>query len=257
MRATPFLLAACLSVQTVSAVSYMTGFEPPQYEVNNELADVAGQNGWVIDDPTEDISFFVEWPDSSNHGAAIGGFFDVPNGTSAELSRAIGRPLAGTKVSLDFFVQSSTNEFPGRDSFFFHIGDEFTLALEPSVDFADQFEVAWYDSANTRTSSGWDIFYDSEYGLDLEFSDSGFSATITGSEVLAFSGALPGAATGTFDHFGAGWALDPQAQEFGDNFLAFDNLDIRDVPEPALSSVVFAGVVGLLTVVRRRVGKKS
>lgn len=265
MRPAPFLLAACLTLQSVSAANFFANFDPPEY---SPIADpgppvipneVAGQQGWTItESPALPLSFFVEYPDSSNYAAGVGPAYDVPSGNSAELSHPVGRPLAGTGLSLTYRVVSSTQDFDGlRDTFYFHLGDSFTLSLEPSDGFADQLEIVWYDINGVRTSTGEDMSYDFDYDFDIEFSDTGFSATISGAESVAFSGTLPDAATATLDHFGAGFELGEPIFGYGDNFLIFDGVATRDVPEPALSSVFFAGVVGLLTVVRRRVGKKA
>lgn len=266
MRPRPLVLAALLTAfagPSASAASLLAGFDSPEYTVDNVAADVAGQNGWTIDDATPDLSFFVAWAylgsAEGNHGAAVGAYLDSPVEPRVELANSYVGPLVDSLTSLKFSIQPSTTDFPGTDTFGFTYRDSdsaslFTLSLEPNPSFADRAEVVWYDAANTRTPTGLDIFYGGAYDLALAFSGSGpnatFAATLTGSETVQFAGTLPDVAGATISTFGASISRDPAAVEYGDNYLVFDTLSIQPViPEPASALLAAAG---LLLVVRRR-----
>lgn len=241
------------------------GFDSPEYNTDNAAVDVAGQNGWVINDPTPDISFFVLFgytgsaPD--NHGAAIGGYLDTPVEPFVELSNTYGGPLADSILSLKFAVPSSSDAFPGRDTFGWSFRDElsnslFHISLEPNLSFNDRLEVVWYDSAHTRTSTGFDLFYDSTYDLTVRFDADGpntlFSANIDGADDLPFTGTLPGAADATLETFGLSAQLAPGNTAYGDNFLLVDNLSVRAIPESGPGLIALIPMVSGALLLRRR-----
>lgn len=266
----PATLATLASFATLALLpslhsqTLISGFESPEYNTDNGAADVAGQNGWTIDDTTPDLSFFVVFgyagSDPGNNGAAIGGYLDSPVEPRVELANTYGGPLVNSLTTMNFAVQASTNDFPGSDVFGFTLRNTesaalFSLALEPNPAFSDRLEVVWYDGANVRTSTGYDLFYGSNYDLALTITGSGpdaaFSAVINGATPLPFNGLLGGSGGATLGSFGAYVSRDTAATEYGDNYLVFDNLNIQPVPEPAVASLALAGLLGL-TLRRRR-----
>jgi len=265
MRSYLLPLFALVAAPFAQSQILIAGFDSPEYNTDNVTADVAGQNGWVINDPTPDISFFVEFGYAGsapgNHGAALGGWLDTPVEPLVELSNTYGGPLVNSFLSLKFAVQSSTADFPGRDSFGWTFRDEsanslFNISLEPNVSFADRLEIVWYDSADTRTSTGYDLFYDSTYDLTVGFMrdglNAGFSALIAGADTLPFTGTLPNAADATLETFGAHAELAPGNTEYGDNFLVFDNLSLRPVPESGVGLLPLMTLFSGCWLLRRR-----
>ena len=263
LLATLTSLAALALPTALYSQTLIAGFESPEYNTDNGTADVAGQNGWTIDDTTPDLSFFVVFgyagSDPGNNGAAIGGYLDSPVEPRVELANTYGGPLVNSMTTLNFAVQPSTNDFPGADSFGFTLRNTesaslFSLSLEPNQAFTDRLEVVWYDAANTRTSTGFDLFYGANYDLTLTFTGSGpdaaFSAIINGASPLPFNGLIGGSGNATLGSFGAYVSRDGAATEYGDNYLVFDNLNVQPVPEPAAPTLALAGLLGLA--LRRR-----
>ncbi|MFN0130122.1 MAG: hypothetical protein ACKV19_25945 [Verrucomicrobiales bacterium] len=259
-------LVALIAAPFVQSQVLVAGFDGPEYNTDNEAADVAGQNGWAINDATPDISFFVLFgyldSPAGNHGAAVGGYLDAPVEGRVELSNTYGGSLVDSFTSLKFAVQASTDDFPGRDTFGWTLRDSsnaslMSISLEPSETFNDRLEVVWYDSANTRSSTGHDLFYGNSYDLTINFAQdgahAGFSALIAGAQTLPFSGTLPGAASATLQTFAATTSLGATQLEHGDNYLVFDNLSIRVIPEPAVGLLALSGL--LFGLRRRRCAK--
>lgn len=257
MRPTFLLaLASLLAGPAANAQALLAGFDSPQYNTDNVAGDVAGQNGWTIDDATADLSFFVVWgylgSEAGNNAAAVGAYLDSPVEPRVELSNTYGGSLVNSLTSLKFSVEPSTSEFPGRDSFGWTFRDSesdslLSISLEPNPLFPDRLQVVWYDNADVRTATGYDLFYSGAYDLSVAIVGSGanasFSATITGMEALPFTGSLNGAAGATLSTFGASIARDPSAAEYGDNYLIFDNVSLTVIPEPASAMLAAMGLL--------------
>lgn len=265
MRPSLFAILALIAAAPAQGQVLTATFDSPEYVVDNELADVAGQNGWAIDDATPDLSFFVLMgylgSAPGNMGAAVGAYLDAPVEPRVELSNTYGGVIVDSVTSLKFAVQASTTEFPGEDSFGWSYRDGsdaslLTISLEPNPAFADRLEVVWYDTANVRVQTGYDLFYGNSYDLSVSFTGSGadaiFSASIAGAEVLPFTGSLVGAAGATLTRFGASISRDPAAIDYGDNYLVFDNLSIQPIPEPASALLVVASLLVGVAGRRRR-----
>lgn len=264
MRAFHLVFTLLAAATSAHAVNFSAGFDAPEFSIDNETDDVAGQNGWVIDDPTPDLSFFVNWgylgSEEGNQGAAVGAYLDSPVNDRVELAHAYGGRLVDSLATLKFAVQPSTPEYPGADSFGWSYRDAgntslLTISLEPNLSFSDRMEVVWYNAANVRTETGYDLFYNSAYDLAIAFTGSGpdavFSASITGTETLPFSGTLSSLSESTLQSIGASITRDPNSAEYGDNFFVFDALSIQAVvPEPATGLLALAGLIS--GVCRRR-----
>ena len=177
----------------------------------NHEVEVSGQNGWVIDDPTPDLSFFVL--QNGSDAAAFGGFFAAPGGPGVTLSRPAGIPLAGSTFRVSIAILPSTDLFPGRDAFGWTLtgpsGENlYTLRFVPAPGNPNLLNITWSTGTGGFVSTGWAISYSAPYTFDLKFTaagavDLGFNAVITGATPFSFSGSLPGLAGKTWASAGA------------------------------------------------------
>jgi len=233
----------------IGHAAYVTGFEQPPY---NHSLDLAGQQGWTINDNTLNLSSFAFW--NGDWAAYLGGFYDAPAVVNVDLSHSYDLPMAGSSFGVDFTIIGSSASYPGRDSFGFSlkegVADLMRVAFEPGA--PGRLEVLWYDNLNvghTLTPVSQDIFYSGSYVLTLKFNPSGadtaFVATLTGSNTFTWGGILPGTAGAYVSSFSADY--DVEGVEAGDNFMLFDGISI--IPEPA--SAGLAGL-GMLLLMRRR-----
>jgi hypothetical protein len=202
----------------------------------NHEGEVSGQNGWTIDDPTSDLSFFVLL--NGSDAAALGGFYAVPEGSIATLSHPAGIPLAGSTFRVSIAILPSTDLFPGRDAFGWTLtgpaGENlFTLRFVPAPNNANLLNITWSTGTGGFVSTGWAISYSAPYTFDLKFTaagavDLGFTAAITGATPFSFTGSLPGLAGKMWTSAGAIFAAG--GEEYGDNYMIFDNLTIATLP---------------------------
>jgi hypothetical protein len=220
------------SLQTGRASEFSTGFGT-EY---NHAGEVSGQNDWTISDPTPDLSFFVRL--NGSDAAALGGFYDVPTGSSATLSHPVEMPLTGSSFHVSLAILSSTNLFPGRDTFGWSFADSageklFTLRFIPSANDPNLLSIAWFAGEETPVLTGGAIAYAAPYAVDVKFtsagsSDPGFTATITGTNSYSFSGSLPGLAGKKLASVGAEFIISGTVP--GDNFMIFDNVKAMTLP---------------------------
>lgn len=224
------------STFAVSAASYSTGFDTG-FDVQ---AAVAGQQGWIIDDPTVDLSFFVRM--NGSFAAALGGYYDVPVGNSVRLSHAVGIPFAGSSFRVNVAVISSTVLYPGRDAVGFSLCNPsgariFNLRLEPIANNPASLNVTWSTGTGTVVHTGWSVAYNAPYELNVKFSVAGadlaFTAAVAGTNSFSFSGSIPGLAGETWESVGADFEV--RGADAGDNFMVFD--DISALPPPPLPTV--------------------
>lgn len=252
--------ALCLLVSTRVGFSgtFLAGFEAPTY---NHALNLAGQNGWGINDSTIDLSTFALW--NGSYAGYIGGTYSAPAILNVDLTHSFDAPVGGTVFDVDFDIEASSASNPNRDSFgwSFKSGatDVLRLAFEPGL--PTRLEVAWYDNANVRhvlTPISQDIFYGGKYHLNVSFSTSGadalFSATLTGTNSFSWNGTLLGAGSSYLTAFGADFnVLGATGDDAGNNFMIFDGLSIiNPVPEPSSAFLGAAFAAGLLLRRKRR-----
>lgn len=253
------LAGSLLAAHAASAVSYMTDFENPPFlpfdGVDPASGQIAGTDGWQINSSVNAISFVVDLWDPDGGGpmpgtqaAGLGGYFDTPgDGESVNLTHQVALNLSSLAFAVDFAVASSSNLFPGQDSFGFSISTAtlpeplLRVAFEPPGGNGD-LEIAWYDNAGNRnliTPISQDIFYGGTYKLSLDFAASGadaaFTGSISGSNSASFSGVLAGFSGASVDSIGADFDVIDNA----DNYLVFDNFTA--VPEPQSAVLLIFG----------------
>lgn len=253
MKFAPACAILCLFFpQAGFTATYISGFEAPTY---NHALDLAGQDGWAINDATGNLSAFSLW--NGSYAGYLGGLYSSPSILNVDLTHSFSTPVAGTVFDVDFDIEGSSTTYPNRDAFgwSFKSGpvDVLRVAFEPGL--PTRMEVAWYDSANVRhllTPVSQDIFYNGKYHLQVSFSSSGvdalFNATLTGANSFSWNGTLPGAGSSNFTAFGADFdVLGATGADAGDNFMLFDGLSIANaIPEPASSFLGAALAAGLL-----------
>jgi hypothetical protein len=264
-----FTSIAFLSVaSTSSAVIYSAAFDTPTYN-NGNTQNVAGQDGWSINDAASQLSFFGN--NGSNYYGALGGYFSTPGIKNIELSHTANTPLVGASFYVTTGVRNSTASFPNRDAFGWSLKDSgnnilLRVAFEPVAGQPGRLEVIWYDGAGSPTSTGVDIYnndfntldnpdVDGIYELSISFTGSGanaaFNAAISGQNSFTFNGTLAGLANATLDKVVADFdILGATAADAGDNFMFFDNVQV--IPEPTTTLFGLASLAGLALRRRRK-----
>ena len=238
--------------------AYITGFEAPAY---NHSTDLAGQQSWSINDPTTTISYFSFW--NGSWAGYLGGFYNAPTVAGVNLSQTYSAPVVGTVFDVDFRIVGSSASFPNRDSFGWTFktgsGDLVRFAFEPTTVNLDRLEIVWYDNLNVRHTilpTSQDLFLDGDYHLKVSFNasgaDSAFTAILSGTNSVSWSGTLPGTVGATLASFGADYdvygAVPPSSA--GDNFMVFDGVSLQSVPEPAGAVLALSACLALVS--RRR-----
>jgi hypothetical protein len=170
------------------------------------------------------------------------------------LTQPVSRSLSGTSFSVDFSVKAPQFVI-ASDSFGFTFlgssGQLFKIAFEAPGGGTGDLEIAWYDGAarNVIMPMSLDIFYDSTYTLNVDFTDNGtdamFSADLFSVTSTMFSGTLTGQASAALTDFGAEYTV----VDDGDSFLTFDNISV--VPEPS-TSLLMLGFASIALLRRRR-----
>jgi hypothetical protein len=262
-------MAALALVTHSQAAVFSANFESSEGYNNAADQNVAGQNGWVIDDAADQLSFFQFLGSATNNAAGLGGYYTEPATGSVAVSHPVNEPLDNTTVRLSFSIQASTADFPGSDSFSVNFDQDsiptnfplFSIAFEPFADIADGLSIVWYDAANTRTSSLNVLFYDGLYDLTVSFTASGadtlFSARVAeqiSSQGINFNGVLPGASAASLDNLGVGFKRDAAAATVGDNYILFDNINVGPtppIPEPSAVMAIMSAF-GCALIRRRR-----
>jgi hypothetical protein len=251
---------------SAQAAIFSAGFETSEGYDNSELANVAGQKGWTINDATDQVSFFQFLGTPTNNAAALGGNYFEPSVNRVVLEHGVNTSLNNTRVNLSLNFVASTNSFPGRDSFSVIFDNDndpenvplFSIAFEPNPVFTEKLNMVWYDALNTRTASLNAAQYGGLYDLSVEFDASGadmlFSARVE--DLLGggvnFNGTLTGASGASLANLGVGFTRDLAAQGFGDNFMLFDDVVVskggaQSVPETGvgLAWLAVLGVLGM------------
>ncbi len=253
-----------------STVIFLTGFAQAAYVTNfdtavptpGSTANFAPQDGWIISDPALDLSFVQT---GSAYGAAgqsigLGGFYEVPSGTTVRLSRVVSETLATSVFSVDLAV---INRYAADSGNFFPDEDRFGVVLSDAG--GELFNI---DFAPTTSENIWQVFVNgtgltpngimaSDYntpiwytlgmtfaanGLDLDYTVSLPGAGIT------HTGSLAGKASTTLTGVGFDFdVLGATGADAGSNYMVVDNVSI---PEP---SVTLTGLLALgLFAARRR-----
>jgi hypothetical protein len=229
--------------------------------------DVAGFEGWTINDPEPTLSFGTTFG-PVNEAAGLGGYNVSPNEATVGLSHGYGETFGYTVASFTFAITDSTNLFPGRDKFSFSFSDGatnlFSVLFTPTVpgetnpdgDLNAAWTLSYSTGAGASVPLNISVAESGAYVMSFSFSPNGGSTDFSlgvGAlggdplDTLVRTGTLTGLnpLTASSD-FALGFI--PSAGSGGDNYIAID--DISVVPEP--SSALLLGVVGLGLVSRRR-----
>ncbi|MES2470103.1 MAG: PEP-CTERM sorting domain-containing protein [Verrucomicrobiota bacterium] len=240
--------------------AYVTNFDTA-VPTPDSAANFAPQDGWIISDAAFDLSFVQT---GSAYGAAgqsigLGGFYEVPSGTTVRLSRVVSEALATSVFSVDLAI---INRFAAEPGNFFPDEDRFGVVLSDAG--GELFNI---DFASTTGENIWQVFVNgigltpnsimaSDYntplwytlgmtfaanGLDLEY-------TVSLGEGINYSGSLAGKASTTLTGVGFDFdVLGATGADAGSNYMLVDNISI---PEP---SVTLTGLLALgLFAARRR-----
>lgn len=272
------LLGLLLLAAPSSASAFVTSFplsvfapleqidDPPAPMTNDVGAQIAGKDGWTINDPdynvtdTRGLSYsnFL----NSSLGAQVGGYYAVPVANSSiYLSHAATVGLQSSSFDVDFAIQASNEANPGRDAFGFSFrgaSNENLLTISfvpytsPTYPLDDAYQVRYTVGAlgtvNAQDGNGdpMFMFHNGFYSLELDFTPNGanptFSATLTGSNPQTFSGTATGLGASSIARVGAEWNL---VGDGGNNGLIFDNISL--VPEPSSSLLICLAGLGFVS----------
>lgn len=226
--------------------------------------EIAGSDGWVINNPLPGLSFLASVSGAGNWGA-LGGVYDVPVTTSEViLTHPVGAPAKTSDLYTKFFIRESTPAYPGRDAFGFRFGGGanglFEIKFVPND--TDPLQPGLMDifvgaNGSAPAPTGSAIFDDATYVLAVDFNESGSGdlemfATIGGGlNTYVFDGLLTGGGNATWDDFSIVWYSNGLTS--GDNYIATQFLGVIPVPEPgsAMASLL-TGMMGLSVIMRRR-----
>ena len=218
--------------ETNSTTLFSTGFEPPEYQIGFTLAD---QDGWLSDAIGGNQIFDGYFPDLGQH-ALIG--FSPPEGnvTSVSVWRPVHfDPLAGDQPIVTFRVTMAIadSENPElRDSFRWSVYNSHAMPSRLfSVDFDNRdLSIAYLlDDDLGFVVTPFRFERDGLYDLavTMHFANNRWSATLN-DELFATD--LPITTRNAGLHLGdvsAVWIMAAGNQQFGDNYMVFDNYSIE------------------------------
>lgn len=249
-------VAAIGFAATVHATTYQSNFN------SFPGPEVAGTDGWVINDATPNLSFLPIW--NGTQAAALGGFFDGPAVSPVALTHSYGESFGHTQMSFAFTINDSSDSFPNRDAFSISLANGannlFTVFFTPAAQVADPtvppdavWNLAYATGNDAPTSLTQGVLEGGSYSFNLIFTPNGattdFSLTVVGSNTEIRTGNVAVAPGTVATDFGLNWI--PNIAGAGDNFFNLDNLAV--VPEASTSAaVVLLGLAGLGALARRK-----
>jgi len=267
------LLGVLVAFTPAVASAFVTTFPPVQYPLGSE---VAGSNGWTINDSGDGGAGYLSFVTTLNTSAAaaLGGWYNIPAAaapTTVYLSQSTPGELQFVNFATTFAISPSTEFNQGRDGFGFSLRDSddanlLTISLVPAASPSTKYQVYYTvgAEASQAAKNGLDDMFievSGLYTLDLAFTPNGanptFSGSVVGSNTQTFTGTATGLGSAALATFGAEWNVLPQnwvgdpAENLGglgDNFLVFDNVSL--IPEP--STALLAGLASLGLLRRRR-----
>ena len=227
---------------------------------NGAAANFADQGRWTINDPGPDLSFIQT---GSAYGAAgkavgLGGFYEVPTGSSVRLGTSVSQALAGFTFTADFAL---VNRYAGDTGTFFPQDDRFGFVLSDSagellnVDFApttaEDIRQVFVNGLPLPNNGILASDYNTPlwYTLGVSFSANGadldYALTLAGGAITS-TGTLSGKAAATLAAIGIDF--DVLGAVPGSNYIVVDNIAI---PEPSAALTSFLAL-GLMSRCRRR-----
>ncbi|MDB6134156.1 MAG: hypothetical protein JWM59_2399 [Verrucomicrobiales bacterium] len=253
------VLCSLFALPAVSKADFLYNFNSAT--PNGGTANFAPQDGWSINDSTEDLSFLVETAPGDN-AVALGGYLSAPSVGAVNLTHTAGETLDGGTFSVDFALINRDSTDPGNffnedDSFSINLsgteGLNYTLTLIPSAteNIREILSTNSTDTGGILTNDATDA---GSYTLSISFTASGadlnYVAQVIGSTTGTFTGTLAGAATSQLTSFGVTFdTTDPNPANAGSNYILVDNFAF--VPEAGTAALSLMAV-GALSLRRRR-----
>jgi Fe-S cluster assembly iron-binding protein IscA len=189
------VLCSLLSLPAVSKADFL-------YDFNSSVstggaANFGPQDGWTINDPTEDVSFLVPVA-GFGQSVALGGYLSAPSVGAVNLTQSASETLAGGTFSVDFALVNSDDADPGS---FFEEDDSFSINLGGTEGFAyaltliptgaeDIRDILSTNSTDTGAISTGDYSLPAFYTLSISFTANGAD--------LDYVAQVMGGSTGTF-----------------------------------------------------------
>lgn len=226
-------------------------------------ANFAPQAGWTISDPALDLSFIQSGSAYGGTGQSVGlgGFYEVPAGTTVRLSRAVSEVLAFSVFSVDLAL---INRYALDAGNFFNEDDRFGLVLIDAggellnIDFSptasENFRQVFVNGTGLTPNGILASDYNTPlwYSLKMTFTANGMDLDYTVSLAnggITYNGSLAGKASTTLTGIGFDFdVLGATGANAGSNYLLIDNVSI---PEPSVTLTGLLGL-GLLGARRRR-----
>ena len=275
-----FIATAMLSATAYSATSYFEDFSG----FGTNPSDLHGDHGWTVNDTSATFLAFNTARNLQNFGGnpadkagGIGGAYDVGSVATisvkkdftAETGSAFQLGNITYRVAFTMFDITDTGEFFDRDAFSIDLSDGtgniFSIIFEPQGQAANlaaalaENDSKWNASYDYATNTGGTIALDmiiaqsGLYYLTLEFAQNGANTDftlVTNDSVagsVSDSGTLGLLSSTSVSEVGFSHTPLGGVGEAGENYLAFDNINI--VPEP--SSLMLLGLTGLGFAFRR------
>ena len=249
--------SAVVLVANARGASYVSNFD----SFDDQL-DVAGNDGWGINDPSEGLSFIVSL--NGTNAAALGGYYANPAPTTQTvgLTHSYLEELGVTSMSFDFLLIDQTNTASFRDTFGVTLrngaSDLFTVSFAPVPLVPPESDHKWglsYSVGNGPTVSlTMAVFEAGLYSLNLQFTPHGsttdFNLSVGGGNTVVRTGNIAIDPTTVATDFGLTWTPTGGAGNGSNNYFVRDNLAVERIPE--VSSSLLLCLAGLGAVFRRR-----
>ena len=253
------ILLALLAFPMAASAAFTTTFDGL-----TAPGQVAGQDGWTINEATPDNSFVVAGS-GANKYAALGGLLTDPATAMAGINlvhSAGSQVAAGSTFSVSYaLVNRSTVagfNFAATDPddwFGFTLGDGadvLSISFRPTSPVNESIRQVFNNGVgvtpNGITTSDYANPLFSTLTVSFTNVDGALNYTgSTGGGSINFNGSIPGKGATTFTTVGIDWDL--KNTPSGQNFILVDNLSL--VPEPSASLMGLLSI-GLLAARRRR-----
>lgn len=250
-------ISAIVFVANAQGATYVTNFN----SFDDQL-DVAGQDGWIADDPTWGNSFIVI---AGTKAAALGGYYGDPVTATVGLTHSYGEDLRFTSMSFNFVIVDSTNDDSVRDTFGVTLRDGpnnlFTVFFSPQVQSLTpdlgpdaRWNLSYKAGSGATVSAPEYVLEGGYYSLDLQFTPNGpttdFNLALSGSNTVVWNGNMAVDPATVATDFGLTWKPTDGAANAGSNYFVVDNLSV--VPEPSAALLALLGASAGLVRRRRR-----
>lgn len=246
-----FLVAVACSINAYSA-TYSTDFN-----AFTAGLDVAGQDGWTIND-TASVSDVIGWTlngtttNAAGLGFAATGY--MPTLPTIDLSHSFVEPIlnaqnGGVAASFDMAIFGSSDPtHPARDTFGFSLTSTgtnvFSVVFTPSIVVPDAWAISYTVGADPSVNAHLGVVQDTAQSFHLSFTP-GVGTTNYSLQIGDgnWTGTTSLAPSTVIDKFSMVWQPTDGPANAGSNGLAIDNLVL--VPETSASLMLSLGGIGL------------